>query len=186
MCTDTYNQNHAVAYEVILTCEGICDEDGNTIVDDSAATDDGSTSSGPQDSNSTDDSTDEGTDSPEGGNSTSSSSSSLQDISSGLASFIETGGFLNKVKEAASSDEEAGIGSLVATDDLILDSVNQDSQIMTVTETKAEVEFPQTIALPVLNFADLEQHQVQSIIAALTTVLEQIGCVSRIWRSFVP
>ena len=163
---------------MILTCEGNCDEDGNTIVDDSATTD-GSTSSGPQDSNSGEtNSTDGGTNPLEGGTSTSSDSSSLLDISSGLASFIETGGFLNKVKEAASSDEEAGIGSLVATDDLVLDSVNQDTQIMTVTETKAEVEFPQTIALPVLNLADLEQHQVESIIAALTTVLEQIGCVS--------
>ena len=180
-----HNLNHAVEYEVILTCEGNCDEDGNTIIDNSTATD-GSTSSDPQDSNSTDstgetDSTDEGTNPPEDGDGDSASSggsSSLLDISSGLASFIETGGFLDKIKEAASSDEEADIGSLVAADDLILDSVNQDTQIMTVTETKAEVEFPQTIALPVLNLADLEQHQVESIIAALTTVLEQIGCVS--------
>ncbi|EJK55373.1 hypothetical protein THAOC_24899, partial [Thalassiosira oceanica] len=177
-----------IEYKVILTCEGNCDEDGNTIIDNSTATD-GSTSSNPQGSNSTDstgetDSTDGGTNPPEGGNSTSSVSSSLLDISSGLATFIETGGFVEKVKEAASSNEEADIGSLVAADDLILDSVNQDTQIVTVTETKAKVEFLQTIALPVLNFADLEQHQVESIIAALTTVLQEIGCILSVNFSF--
>ena len=182
MCSDTHNLNHPVTYEVVLTCEGNCDEDGNTIVDDSTATD-GSTSSDPQDSNSSDstgetDSTDGGANPPEGGDSTPSGSSSLLDISSGLANFIETGGFLDQVKEAASSDEEADIESLVAADDLILDSVSQDNQIMTVTETKAEVEFPQEIALPVLNFADLEPQQVESVVAALTAVLQQIGCVS--------
>ena len=53
-----------------------------------------------------------------------------------------------------------------------------ENQLSWLPQTKAQVEFPQTIALPVLNFADLKPHQVESVVAALTAVLQQIGCVS--------
>ena len=146
-----------IQYEIILTCEGNCDEEEEVEEEQEGATDGGS---------------DETPNSGNPNNNDDAGNSDLMDISKGLSSFISNGNFANEMKKAA---EETGMTSLAGA---AVESVAVSDEIQTSKETNAAIKFVKTISLPVQDLAELDQTQVDQLIEALTKVLESIGCVS--------
>ena len=141
-----------IEYEIILTCEGNCDEEGGEDEQEEGGSEETPTS---------------------GSNNNDVGTSNLMDISEGLSSFIANGSFADEVKKAA---EETGMASLASA---AVESVAVSDEIQTSKETNAAIKFVKTISLPVQNLAELDQTtQVDQLIEALTKVLKNIACVS--------